>query len=102
MQRSVDLLRHSPPLVARLEPLPELDSRGADGTSEPDASPTAKISSSPTAVEYEGPAVATATVPPTKEALARHRAFSHSFSNKEEVPASPFAAMQDGVQGFEK
>lgn len=128
-ERAVDLLRHSPVEVAQLATLPELDSATAESTpatagqqaaaTEPGTDRAASLgaTASPTAVEVAngsggvpnghaavegvGGEVAESGVLPTREALARHRTVAHSFASSEEMPASPFAAVQQG-EGVEQ
>ncbi len=97
----VDLLRDSPTPVERLSPLPELDSVSAGKPCEPEMSHTLMDGVPGVApTESNGHGGGKDNASPNgdvlaSEALARHKTISQSFSTgSDEVPASPFAAMQ--------
>jgi len=100
LQRAVDLLRHSPTPADKIGPLPtlpELDSSvsaGCNSAPGVETSPTAAAVSVPATAEGAGQAGAESGTFSAKEALGRHRTI-HCFSSSEEVPASPFAAVQE-------
>lgn len=99
-ERAVDLLRHSPTPADKIGPLPtlpELDSSvsaGCNSAPGVETSPTAAAVSVPATAEGAGQAGAESGTFSAKEALGRHRTI-HCFSSSEEVPASPFAAVQE-------
>jgi len=93
---AVDLLRHSPDPVARLAPLPELNSIFAGNASEPETIHAAAncVSGGVRGAEGDGREVSESRASTDEEMHAKHRMMPHNSASNEDLTPSPFAAVQ--------
>jgi hypothetical protein len=95
MQRSVDLLRHSPNPLVRLAPLLELDSFTAGKASGPERSLAAPngVNNDRNSAEVDVCKAAGKGIPTAEELLAEHRTLALTTATDPTTPTSPFAAV---------